>query len=139
MHDLSKYARLPKGKIPLSIALGFASAGFIIYMGRLIRSTLHRPASKTATSGIKISPIKKTEKVSVDLKFLRNVLKLLRIAIPGFFTMEMFYLIVVAIALVARTYSDLWIITNGTAIESSIIDRNPAKMKRNVSYRYLIY
>ena len=133
MPDMSKFARIPNGRIPLSIAAGFTTAGILIYLARLVRSRISGSTGRTGTQGIKLSQPKRTEKVSVDLKFFRNVLKLLRIAVPGFFTMEMFYLIVVAIALVARTYSDLWIITNGTAIESSIIDRNPVRMKRNVS------
>ena len=133
MPELSKYSKVPNGKIPLTIAVGFTTAGILIYMGRLLRSKIYASTNKGKVPGIKISTSKRSDKVSVDLKFFRNVFKLLRIAVPGFFTMEMFYLIIVAIALVARTYSDLWIITNGTAIESSIIDRNSVRMKRNVS------
>ncbi|KAI6658524.1 hypothetical protein LOD99_15324 [Oopsacas minuta] len=130
MPNLSKYAKVPQGKIPISILIGFTSAGFLIYFARQI---FRRSTPKQGTSGIKISPQKKAQRVSVDMKFLKNVYKLLRIAVPGFFTMEMFYLIIVAIGLLARTYSDLWIISNGTAIESSIIDRNPYRMKKNLT------
>ena len=136
MPNLSKFAKIPNGKIPLSILAGFTCTGVLFYLaGRIFNGSTPR----SGDLGIKLSSHKKTEKVSVDLKFIKNVLKLLRIAVPRVFCMEMFYLVVVAIALIARTYSDLWIITNGTAIESSIIDRNPVRMWKHVSLYYIVY
>ena len=130
MPNLSKLAKLPNGKIPLSILAAFTGTGLLFYLASRI---FNGSTPKSGGLGIKLSS-KKTDKVSVDLKFLKNVLMLLRIAVPRIFCMEMFYLVLVAIALVARTYSDLWIITNGTAIESSIIDRNPVRMWKHVSF-----
>lgn len=130
MPNLSKLARIPDSKIPLSILAGFTGTGVLLYLtNRIFNGTTPR----SGDLGIKLSSPKRTEKVSVDLKFIKNVLMLLRIAVPKVFCMEMFYLVLVAIGLIARTYSDLWIITNGTAIESSIIDRNPVRMWKHVS------
>ena len=56
----------------------------------------------------------------VHLLFLlstRRLLRLLRIIVPSPVCSEVALLVVVAIALVLRTYIDVWVIQNGTAIE----------------------
>jgi len=44
------------------------------------------------------------------------------------------YIIVVAAMMIARTYCDLWMITNGTSIERSIISRNAGDFRKYLSY-----
>ena len=147
MPTLSKLTQaLSNAKIPLAITAGFGGVGFAIYLFRMIQGAARNGlGAKSGGLGIKLTASKKSEKVSIDMKFLRNLMKLLRICIPGFFTVEMAYLTVVAFALIARTYCDLWMITNGTAIESSIIDRDPKAMWEhvrvyaNVIVYYVIY
>ena len=47
------------------------------------------------------------------------------------------YLVLVAISLMARTYCDVWMIQNGTAIEAAIISRNRSLfLKHLMAYVY---
>eukprot|EP01121_Diplochlamys_sp_Union-15-3_P006172 TRINITY_DN1667_c0_g2_i1.p1 TRINITY_DN1667_c0_g2~~TRINITY_DN1667_c0_g2_i1.p1 ORF type:complete len:656 (-),score=65.85 TRINITY_DN1667_c0_g2_i1:33-2000(-) len=63
---------------------------------------------------------------AVNYQFFQRLNKLLKVCIPGFFTPETGYLILVAIIMVARTYCDVWMLKNGSAIERSIITRDKA-------------
>ncbi|XP_046400594.1 ATP-binding cassette sub-family D member 3 [Ischnura elegans] len=63
----------------------------------------------------------KKESAHVDGEFFRQLRQLLRISIPGVFTPETGYLVLVAASLVARSLCDLWMIQNGTLIESAVI------------------
>ena len=65
-----------------------------------------------------------TEKAHLDRLFLRRVWKILKIIIPGWWSKEVGCLLLVAVMLVMRTRFDVWMIDNGTAIESSIISRD---------------
>lgn len=84
---------------------------------------------------------KKKDTAAVDKKFFIQLLRLIKIIIPGAFTPEVYtrsglvynplisdlclspvslkvgYLVLVAVLLVTRTYADVWLIQNGTAIE----------------------
>lgn len=80
---------------------------------------------------------KKKDTAAVDGKFFAQLLRLIKIIIPGAFTPEVQtkaspqqssvqsvadslkvgYLLLVAVLLVTRTYADVWLIQNGTAIE----------------------
>ena len=65
-----------------------------------------------------------SEKAHLDGLFLRRVWKILKILIPGWWSKEAGCLLLVAVMLVMRTRFDVWMIDNGTAIESSIISRD---------------
>ncbi|GLH00676.1 ATP-binding cassette sub-family D member 3-like protein [Gryllus bimaculatus] len=71
-------------------------------------------------------------KAHVDAAFFRQVRQLLKITVPGIFTPEMGFLILVAASLVARTFCDLWMIQNGTYVESAIINMNKEEFKARV-------
>lgn len=58
-----------------------------------------------------------------------RILRILRIMVPRVFCMETGYLIFIAALLVARTYCDVWMIQNGTMIESAIIGRSSKDFK----------
>ncbi|XP_050401971.1 ATP-binding cassette sub-family D member 3 [Patella vulgata] len=66
----------------------------------------------------------KREKAAVDSIFFGRLIRILKILVPGWFTPETWYLLLVAWSLIARTYADVWMIQNGTAIESAIIGRD---------------
>ncbi|PVD23572.1 hypothetical protein C0Q70_16844 [Pomacea canaliculata] len=72
------------------------------------------------------------EKAAVDALFIRRLKAILKILVPGWFTMETWYLALVAMSLIARTYADVWMIQNGTAIESAIIGRDVALFKTHL-------
>jgi len=63
-------------------------------------------------------------KVAVDYVFFRRLWALLKIIVPGPFTPESGYLTLVAAMMLARTWCDVWMLKNGTAIERTIITRN---------------
>ncbi|CAL1538009.1 unnamed protein product [Lymnaea stagnalis] len=71
----------------------------------------------------------KKEKAVVNSVFFARLGKILKVLIPGVFTKETFYLAIVAVSLVARTYADVWMIQNGTSIESAIIGRDAQQFK----------
>merc|ERR1719309_984393 len=56
----------------------------------------------------------KKEKVHVDAVFFTRLRKLLKIVIPSWISKEAWYLLLVALSLVARTVADIWMITNNT-------------------------
>ncbi|XP_013879238.1 ATP-binding cassette sub-family D member 3a [Austrofundulus limnaeus] len=71
----------------------------------------------------------KKDKAAVDKVFFLRILRILRIMVPRVFCMETAYLVLIAAMLVARTYCDVWMIQNGTMIESAIIGRSTKDFK----------
>ncbi|XP_037550031.1 ATP-binding cassette sub-family D member 3 [Nematolebias whitei] len=69
------------------------------------------------------------DKAAVDKVFFLRILRILRIMVPRVFCMETAYLMLIAAMLVARTYCDVWMIQNGTMIESAIIGRSTKDFK----------
>ncbi|XP_044032391.1 ATP-binding cassette sub-family D member 3a isoform X5 [Siniperca chuatsi] len=69
------------------------------------------------------------DRAAVDKVFFLRILQILRIMVPRVFCMETGYLILIAAMLVARTYCDVWMIQNGTMIESAIIGRSTKDFK----------
>uniref|UniRef100_A0A4W5M4D3 ATP-binding cassette, sub-family D (ALD), member 3b n=1 Tax=Hucho hucho TaxID=62062 RepID=A0A4W5M4D3_9TELE len=72
----------------------------------------------------------KKEKTVVDKVFFARVLQIVKIMVPGVFCKESGYCLLIAAMLVARTYCDVWMIQNGTMIESAIIGRSTKDFKR---------
>ncbi|XP_041823697.1 ATP-binding cassette sub-family D member 3a isoform X1 [Melanotaenia boesemani] len=71
----------------------------------------------------------KKDKAAVDKVFFLRILRILRIMVPQVFCMETAYLVLIATMLVTRTYCDVWMIQNGTMIESAIIGRSTKDFK----------
>ncbi|CAG5895659.1 ATP-binding cassette sub-family D member 3a isoform 1-T1 [Menidia menidia] len=71
----------------------------------------------------------KKDKAAVDKVFFLRILRIVGIMVPRFFCMETAYLILIATMLVTRTYCDVWMIQNGTMIESAIIGRSTKDFK----------
>ncbi|XP_023856569.1 ATP-binding cassette sub-family D member 3 [Salvelinus sp. IW2-2015] len=71
----------------------------------------------------------KKDRAAVDYVFFLRISKILRIMVPRWFCKETGYLLFIAAMLVTRTYCDVWMIQNGTMIESAIIARNNADFK----------
>uniref|UniRef100_A0A8C6ADE3 ATP binding cassette subfamily D member 3 n=1 Tax=Marmota marmota marmota TaxID=9994 RepID=A0A8C6ADE3_MARMA len=72
----------------------------------------------------------KKERAVVDRVFLSRLTQILKIMVPRTFCKETGYLILIAVMLVSRTYCDVWMIQNGTLIESGIIGRSRKDFKR---------
>ncbi|XP_071341645.1 ATP-binding cassette sub-family D member 3a isoform X1 [Trachinotus anak] len=69
------------------------------------------------------------DRAAVDKVFFLRIMRILRIMVPRVFCKETGYLILIAAMLVARTYCDVWMIQNGTMIESAIIGRSTKDFK----------
>ncbi|XP_076337062.1 ATP binding cassette subfamily D member Pmp70 [Tachypleus tridentatus] len=79
----------------------------------------------------------KKSRAHVDAEFFRQLRKILRIIVPGFFTSEFGFLILVASSLIGRTMCDIWMIQNGTIIERAIISKDRELFVRNlISFIY---
>lgn len=61
---------------------------------------------------------KSKTKAQVDAVFFRELKKLLKIIIPGWFTAESSFCLLVAASLVARSFCDIWMIQNATLVET---------------------
>uniref|UniRef100_A0A4W4FGL0 ATP-binding cassette sub-family D member 3 n=1 Tax=Electrophorus electricus TaxID=8005 RepID=A0A4W4FGL0_ELEEL len=72
----------------------------------------------------------KKERAAVDKIFFVRITRILRIMVPRLFCKETWYLSMIAVMLVARTYCDVWMIQNGTMIESAIIGRSKKDFKK---------
>ncbi|KAK2142179.1 hypothetical protein NP493_4976g00001 [Ridgeia piscesae] len=81
-------------------------------------------------------PLIKKDRAAVDAVFFNQLKRILKIILPGWFSAEGWYMFLVAVALAARTYCDVWMIQNGTAIESSIIGRNVDLFKSHL-YKFI--
>ncbi|KAM4720613.1 ATP-binding cassette sub-family D member 3 [Rhinophrynus dorsalis] len=74
----------------------------------------------------------KKEKAVVDRVFFARIGWILKILVPKAFCKESGYLTLIAVMLIARTYCDVWMIQNGTFIESAIIGRSRKDFKRSL-------
>uniref|UniRef100_A0A8B9R8N7 ATP-binding cassette sub-family D member 3 n=1 Tax=Astyanax mexicanus TaxID=7994 RepID=A0A8B9R8N7_ASTMX len=72
----------------------------------------------------------KKDRAAVDKVFFMRICRIVRIMVPRLFCKETWYLTMIAVMLVARTYCDVWMIQNGTMIESAIIGRSTTDFKR---------
>ncbi|KAI6221677.1 ATP-binding cassette sub-family D member 3 [Aphelenchoides besseyi] len=64
------------------------------------------------------------ERSHVDFRFVMKLWRIVKILIPSIVSWEVFYMVVIACTLFARTYADVWMITTSTSIESAIIERD---------------
>ncbi|KAM9324098.1 ATP-binding cassette sub-family D member 3 [Gastrophryne carolinensis] len=72
----------------------------------------------------------KKDKAVVDRVFFGRIKRILKILVPRAACKETGYLLLIAATLVARTYCDIWMIQNGTFIESAIIGRTTKDFKK---------
>uniref|UniRef100_A0A914H5Y9 ABC transporter domain-containing protein n=1 Tax=Globodera rostochiensis TaxID=31243 RepID=A0A914H5Y9_GLORO len=78
-----------------------------------------------------------SEKAHVDSAFVRRLLRILRILIPGPFSMELFFMALIALSLLLRTYADVWMIQTSTKIEAAIISRNKPRFWKSLANYFL--
>ncbi|XP_036934808.1 ATP-binding cassette sub-family D member 3-like isoform X2 [Acanthopagrus latus] len=109
-------------------------AGGILLVLYLLKHRRRAPkqAGKKGSSAELLLSIEKDgrkDRAAVDKVFFLRILQILRIMVPRFICMETGYLVFIAAMLVARTYCDVWMIQNGTMIESAIIGRSTKDFK----------
>ncbi|XP_025057707.1 ATP-binding cassette sub-family D member 3 isoform X2 [Alligator sinensis] len=72
----------------------------------------------------------KRERAVVDKVFVKRLCQIVKIMVPRTFCKETGYLLLIAVMLILRTYCDIWMIQNGTVIESAIIGRSRKDFKK---------
>lgn len=68
-------------------------------------------------------------KAQVNSIFFKNLRGILGVLVPGVWTPETGYLLLVALSLITRSLCDIWMIQNGTCIESAIISNEFSNFK----------
>nr|XP_022318983.1 ATP-binding cassette sub-family D member 3-like [Crassostrea virginica] len=111
-----------------AVATAGLAAAYFAYRNYLAKKRKRIPKEEIKVV-IHESGASKKERAAVDYVFFRRLLNILKILIPGWFVKETWYLLLVAASLISRTYADVWMIQNGTAIESAIIGRNMSLFK----------
>uniref|UniRef100_T1JIS1 ABC transmembrane type-1 domain-containing protein n=1 Tax=Strigamia maritima TaxID=126957 RepID=T1JIS1_STRMM len=107
-----------------NLALGCGSISVFLWLAYQARKKRTEKRNEDKIHYVIETKRKSKEKTQVDRIFFRNLLKILKIVIPGWFTPEVGYLILVAAALISRTFCDIWFIKNATLIETAIISKN---------------
>lgn len=73
-------------------------------------------------------------KAHVDGEFFRQLCGILRIVVPGPASPECGFLVLVALSLVARSLSDIWMIQNGTMVETAIVNMDKELFQKRLLY-----
>ncbi|XP_023660433.1 ATP-binding cassette sub-family D member 3a isoform X2 [Paramormyrops kingsleyae] len=97
-----------------------------------------KPNGKKGQSELQLNNDKESKKdrAAVDKVFFARLCRICRIMLPSMFCKESGYLVLIAVMLVARTYCDVWMIQNGTMIESGIVSRDIVLFKKHF-YSYI--
>ncbi|XP_071395409.1 ATP-binding cassette sub-family D member 3a isoform X2 [Centroberyx affinis] len=117
MAAVSKYLTAKNSSIAGGVLL-------VLYLLKQRRRTAKLNGKKGGSELVPNNDDGKKDRAAVDKVFFLRICRILRIMVPRFFCMETGYLLFIATMLVARTYCDVWMIQNGTMIESAIIGRS---------------
>ncbi|XP_017782358.1 PREDICTED: ATP-binding cassette sub-family D member 3 [Nicrophorus vespilloides] len=124
---------------------GLAAAGVVAALWILSRKSKSQCKSKSGSSSSKRNRVEEDvkyvlaekkenrPKAQVDRQFFKQVAQLLGIVVPGWTSPEAGLLLLVAGSLISRSLCDLWLINNGTKIESAIIS-----MDKKLFYKRLL-
>ncbi|XP_017555856.1 ATP-binding cassette sub-family D member 3a isoform X1 [Pygocentrus nattereri] len=112
-----------------SIAAGILIALYLLKQRRRSARLNSRKGSSDALLNNEQKDVKK-DRAAVDKVFFIRIKQILKIMVPRLFCKETWYLMLIAVMLVARTYCDVWMIQNGTMIESAIIGRSTKDFKK---------
>ncbi|XP_006763744.2 PREDICTED: ATP-binding cassette sub-family D member 3, partial [Myotis davidii] len=115
--------RWPESHLPRRSALAVEPPKVITSLEQHAKKNGKPPLQKNEKEG-------KKERAMVDKVFFSRLSRILKIMVPRTFCKETGYLILIAVMLVSRTYCDVWMIQNGTLIESGIIGRSRKDFKR---------
>ncbi|XP_063056482.1 ATP-binding cassette sub-family D member 3-like [Engraulis encrasicolus] len=107
------------------------AAAFVAFYLAKRRLEGHSPArNRKEGAVVKTGRDVPKDRAAVDKVFFGRLLRLLKILVPRPLCKEVGYLLFIAAMLVARTYCDVWMIHNGTMIESAIIGRSTVDFRR---------
>ena len=106
------------------LTLGLFSAAFASYALLVRRYGLFKARTEEKQTVFVAKSKESKKKVGVGSEFYKQIIRLLKICVPGWFSPEAGYLTLVAATLVARTLCDLWMININTTLERTIITRD---------------
>jgi len=131
---LSKLVAKTVGFSGKSLAVTGGGLTLLLWLASVNRNSQNRKAAAAERVQYVINEKSKrsSEKVQIDGVFFRRIVAILKIIVPGVFTPEAGFMLLVAAALVSRSICDIWMIKNGTSIESAIIGRNIPLFKKYV-------
>ncbi|XP_037918924.1 ATP-binding cassette sub-family D member 3 [Hermetia illucens] len=123
------FSKLAKHQSAIVGVAGVSAAVWIIAYGKFShRKRKPRPEDQIQYL-IKENKEKRPQKAHVNALFFKQLRVLLKILIPGVWSVESALLGLVALSLVGRSVSDIWMIQNATVVESTIITMNREKFK----------
>uniref|UniRef100_A0A8C1GIY1 ATP-binding cassette, sub-family D (ALD), member 3a n=1 Tax=Cyprinus carpio TaxID=7962 RepID=A0A8C1GIY1_CYPCA len=102
----------------------------VLYFLQQRRRSAGLNRKKGSSNDLNSEKVGKKERAAVDKLFFIRISRILRVMVPRFFSKETWYLFLIAVMLVTRTYCDVWMIQNGTMIESAIIGRSTKGFKK---------
>uniref|UniRef100_A0AAQ4RHH1 ATP binding cassette subfamily D member 3 n=1 Tax=Gasterosteus aculeatus aculeatus TaxID=481459 RepID=A0AAQ4RHH1_GASAC len=120
MATFSKYLTAKNSSVAGGILLA-------LYLLKRRRRAAHRDGRKGGSDVL--NEVCRKDRAAVDKVFFSRIFEILRILVPRLVCKETGYLILIAAMLVTRTYCDVWMIQNGTMIESAIIGRSSKDFK----------
>ncbi|XP_026138847.1 ATP-binding cassette sub-family D member 3-like isoform X4 [Carassius auratus] len=129
MAAVSKYMTAKNSAVAGGILL-------VLYFLKQRRKSAGLNRKKGSSNDLSSEKDGKKDRAAVDKLFFIRISRIIKIMVPRFFCKETWYLLLIAVMLVTRTYCDVWMIQNGTLIESGIISRDPKLFKRHF-YSYL--
>ncbi|XP_051538331.1 ATP-binding cassette sub-family D member 3 isoform X1 [Myxocyprinus asiaticus] len=124
MASVSKYLTAKNSTIAGGVLL------VLYFLKQRRRSARLNSRKKGSSEDLNSEKDGKKERAAVDRLFFMRISGILRVMVPRFFCKETWYLVLIAVMLVARTYCDVWMIQNGTMIESAIIGRSTTGFKK---------
>ncbi|KAK3911791.1 ATP-binding cassette sub-family D member 3 [Frankliniella fusca] len=111
-----------------------SSAAVILWLIRqMTKSPKNRKLDRNEIQYLIGEKTKSTKsKAQVDAVFFAQLKKLLKIIIPGWFSAETSFCVLVAASLVARSFCDIWMIQNATLVETAIVSMDKARFRNRL-------
>uniref|UniRef100_A0A673MRN1 ATP-binding cassette sub-family D member 3-like n=1 Tax=Sinocyclocheilus rhinocerous TaxID=307959 RepID=A0A673MRN1_9TELE len=122
MAAVSKYLTAKNSAVAGGILL-------VLYFLKQRRKSAGLNRKKGSSNDLSSDKDGKKDRAAVDKLFFIRISRIVRIMVPRLFCRETWYLFLIAVMLVTRTYCDVWMIQNGTMIESAIIGRSTKGFK----------
>ncbi|XP_016327603.1 ATP-binding cassette sub-family D member 3-like isoform X3 [Sinocyclocheilus anshuiensis] len=123
MAAVSKYLTTKNSAVAGGILL-------VLYFLKQRRKSAGLNRKKGSSNDLSSDKDGKKDRAAVDKLFFIRISRIVRIMVPRLFCKETWYLFLIAVMLVTRTYCDVWMIQNGTMIESAIIGRSTKGFKK---------
>nr|QER78497.1 ATP-binding cassette transporter [Diaphorina citri] len=118
---------------------GAATISFLLWLLKARRASMQKQSNRKSSEKPDIQYMigeksAQKNKAQVDGEFFRQLRAILKIIVPGVTSAEFGFLVLVAMSLVARSLSDIWMIQNGTMVETAIVNMDKDLFKKRLLY-----